>query len=50
MKEKILARKPDIIRLWNFPKEIKDFTIDQDKNDRVLRQPFPPATAAARVG
>ncbi|QJQ17188.1 phosphatidylglycerol--membrane-oligosaccharide glycerophosphotransferase [Enterobacter hormaechei] len=31
MKEKILARKPDIIRLWNFPKEIKDFTIDQDK-------------------
>lgn len=31
MKEKILARKPDIIRLWNFPKEMKDFTIDQDK-------------------
>ncbi|MBD4427642.1 phosphoglycerol transferase I, partial [Xanthomonas citri pv. citri] len=31
MKEKILAWKPDIIRLWNFPKEIKDFTIDQDK-------------------
>jgi phosphoglycerol transferase len=32
MKEKILAWKPDIIRLWNFPKEMKDFTIDQDKN------------------
>ena len=31
MKEKILAWKPDIIRLWNFPKEINDFTIDQDK-------------------
>lgn len=31
IKEKILAWKPDIIRLWNFPKEIKDFTIDQDK-------------------
>ena len=31
MKEKILAWKPDIIRLWNFPKEMKDFTIDQDK-------------------
>ncbi len=24
--------KPDIIRLWNFPKEIKDFTVDRDKN------------------
>jgi len=32
MKEKILAWKPDVIRLWNFPKEMKDFTIDQQKN------------------
>ncbi|MEB4673499.1 phosphatidylglycerol--membrane-oligosaccharide glycerophosphotransferase [Enterobacteriaceae bacterium G50] len=32
MKEKVLAWKPDIIRLWNFPKEIKDFTIDSQKN------------------
>ncbi|MDY1037136.1 phosphatidylglycerol--membrane-oligosaccharide glycerophosphotransferase [Enterobacteriaceae bacterium RIT714] len=31
MKEKILAWKPDVIRLWNFPKEMKDFTIDQQK-------------------
>ncbi len=30
MKEKVLAWKPDIIRLWNFPKEMKDFTIDTD--------------------
>ena len=31
MKEKALAWKPDIIRLWNFPKQMKDFTIDRDK-------------------
>lgn len=31
MKEKVLAWKPDIIRLWNFPKEMKEFTIDKDK-------------------
>ncbi|HAZ78229.1 MAG TPA: phosphatidylglycerol--membrane-oligosaccharide glycerophosphotransferase, partial [Enterobacteriaceae bacterium] len=31
MKEKVLAWKPDIIRLWNFPKEMKDFTVDRDK-------------------
>ena len=31
MKEKVLSWKPDIIRLWNFPKEMKDFTIDTDK-------------------
>lgn len=31
MKAKMLAWKPDIIRLWNFPKEMKDFTIDTDK-------------------
>ncbi|MDU5731410.1 MAG: phosphoglycerol transferase I, partial [Citrobacter freundii] len=30
--EKMLAWKPDIIRLWNFPKEMKEFTVDQDKN------------------
>lgn len=32
MKEKTLAWKPDIIRLWNFPKEMKAFTVDSDKN------------------
>ncbi|WP_297205939.1 phosphatidylglycerol--membrane-oligosaccharide glycerophosphotransferase [uncultured Pluralibacter sp.] len=32
MKEKVLAWKPDIIRLWNFPKSIKDYTIDGQKN------------------
>lgn len=32
MKEKTLAWKPDIIRLWNFPKEMKDFTVNGDKN------------------
>lgn len=31
MKEKVLAWKPDIIRLWNFPKEMKAFSIDRDK-------------------
>lgn len=31
MKEKVLAWKPDIIRLWNFPNEMKAFTIDQNK-------------------
>lgn len=32
IKEKTLAWKPDIIRLWKFPKEMKEFTIDQQKN------------------
>ena len=32
MKEKVLAWKPDIIRLWNFPKEMKNFTVDSQKN------------------
>jgi phosphoglycerol transferase len=32
MKEKILAWKPDVIRLWNFPKEMKTFTVDSQKN------------------
>jgi len=31
MKEKVLSWKPDIIRLWNFPKEMKDFTVDTNK-------------------
>jgi phosphoglycerol transferase len=31
MKEKVLAWKPDIIRLWNFPKEMKNFTIDSKR-------------------
>ena len=26
------AWKPDIIRLWNFPKEMKNFTVDSQKN------------------
>ena len=33
-----LAWKPDIIRLWKFPKEMKEFTIDQQKkHDCLLR-------------
>lgn len=32
MKEKVLGWKPDIVRLWKFPKEMKDFTIDGEKN------------------
>lgn len=32
MKEKVLAWKPDIIHLWNFPKSIKDYSIDSQKN------------------
>ena len=32
MKEKTLAWKPDIIRLWNFPKEMKEFTVDREKS------------------
>ena len=32
MKEKVLAWKPDVIRLWNFPKEIKNFSVDTQKN------------------
>lgn len=31
-RKKMLAWKPDIIRLWNFPKEMKEFTVDRDKN------------------
>ncbi|AZI89034.1 phosphatidylglycerol--membrane-oligosaccharide glycerophosphotransferase [Kosakonia sp. CCTCC M2018092] len=31
MKQKVLAWKPDIIRLWNFPKEMKEFTVDGEK-------------------
>lgn len=31
MKEKVLSWKPDIIRLWNFPTEMKDFTVDTNK-------------------
>lgn len=31
MKQKVLAWKPEIIRLWNFPKAINDFTIDEEK-------------------
>lgn len=31
MKDKVLAWKPDIIRLWNFPKEMKAFTVERDK-------------------
>ncbi len=31
MKEKVLAWKPDIIRLWNFPKKMKEFTVDSQK-------------------
>ncbi len=31
MKEKALAWKPDIIRLWNFPKKMEAFTVDRDK-------------------
>lgn len=31
MKEKVLAWKPDVIHLWKFPKEMKDFTVDRDK-------------------
>lgn len=32
IKEKILAWKLDIIRLWKFFKEMKEFIIDQQKN------------------
>ncbi|MTH44988.1 phosphatidylglycerol--membrane-oligosaccharide glycerophosphotransferase [Intestinirhabdus alba] len=32
LKEKVLAWKPDVIRLWNFPKEIGTFTVDAEKN------------------
>lgn len=31
IKEKILAWKPDVIHLWNFPKRIDDFTVDTEK-------------------
>ncbi|MGC5215863.1 phosphatidylglycerol--membrane-oligosaccharide glycerophosphotransferase, partial [Klebsiella pneumoniae] len=27
LKGKVLARKPEVIRLWNFPKKMKDFNI-----------------------
>ncbi|KEA53293.1 phosphoglycerol transferase I [Mangrovibacter sp. MFB070] len=32
MKDKILAWKPDVIRLWNFPTHIDTFNIDKGKN------------------
>lgn len=32
MKEKIMEWKPDIIDLWNFPKTIDAFTVDQNHN------------------
>ncbi|MDO1856501.1 phosphoglycerol transferase I, partial [Escherichia coli] len=32
IKEKTLTWKRDIIRMWNFPIELKEFTIDQQKN------------------
>ncbi|WP_312953099.1 phosphatidylglycerol--membrane-oligosaccharide glycerophosphotransferase [Superficieibacter sp.] len=32
MKEKVMGWKPDIVRLWKFPTEIKAFTVDSDKN------------------
>ncbi|MDU2937690.1 MAG: phosphatidylglycerol--membrane-oligosaccharide glycerophosphotransferase [Enterobacteriaceae bacterium] len=32
MKEKVMGWKPDIVRLWKFPKEMKDFTVDSEKN------------------
>lgn len=32
IKEKINAWKPDVIKLWNFPKTISDYTIDTAKN------------------
>lgn len=32
MKDKIMAWKPDVIDLWNFPKTITGFTVDQQNN------------------
>ncbi|WES69107.1 phosphatidylglycerol--membrane-oligosaccharide glycerophosphotransferase [Superficieibacter sp. HKU1] len=32
MKEKVMGWKPDIVRLWKFPKEMKEFTLDSEKN------------------
>lgn len=32
IKEKILEWKPDVIDLWNFPKSITEYNIDQKKN------------------
>jgi phosphoglycerol transferase len=32
MKEKVMGWKPDIVRLWKFPKEMKEFTVDSEKN------------------
>lgn len=32
MKSKVASWKPDIIQLWNFPKKIDSFTVDQAKN------------------
>lgn len=32
IKEKILEWKPDVIDLWNFPKSISEYSIDQKKN------------------
>lgn len=31
MKEKVMGWKPDIVRLWKFPKEMKEFTLDSEK-------------------
>lgn len=31
LKEKIIAWKPDVIRLWKFPKKIDTFTVDVEK-------------------
>lgn len=32
MKSKVMSWKPDIIQLWNFPKMMDSFTVDQVKN------------------
>lgn len=32
LKDKIMEWKPDVIDLWNFPKTISEFTVDQDSN------------------
>ncbi len=31
LKEKIMGWKPEIVRLWKFPKSIDDFTVDSEK-------------------
>lgn len=51
VKEKVLAMKPDIIRLWNFPERDKRFyRRSGQKHDRVFREPLPPAVTTARIG